>query len=136
SPDGYRLDLSTHGAVQLELENPNLGKGELVVMERPTELGVGETVVSVPGTEPGVAGCFTPLHTLVERLECPIHPVQHVLKGLAVDIRKLRAYLLALDKGGGLLGKVDALTCHAIGISSMLKGGIVQLPTQTKRVFQ
>jgi hypothetical protein len=57
------------------------------------------------------------------------------LQSLAVYIRKVGSNSLALPQCGRLFGKVDALSCHAIGIPTMLQGGVIQFSAQIKRML-
>src|SRR5215203_1883634 len=84
SPHGNGLDLPTNRAVQLELECTNLRQSELILLPGPTQLWIGEAIVSVIRTEPRKAGLIPTLHTCVKRLESLIHSVKHVLTSCKV----------------------------------------------------
>jgi hypothetical protein len=132
SLDSDNLDLPTDRTVQLELERANLGQCEPIVVQGPTQLGIGETVVSIP-TLKAKAWVSTPTKESLERL---VYPVKNVLQRLAIHVCKVWSGLLAFYKSGGLVGKADTLARHAVGISSVLERGVVQLSAQVKAVLQ
>lgn len=133
---GNGLDLPTNRAVQLDFERTNLRESEAIFVEGPTQLRVGETIVSVVGSEPRKARFITTLHSGVERLIRPVYLVQHILQGLAIDRGKVWSNLFALYQGGGLLGEADTLTSHTVRIPTVLQGSVVQLSAQVKVMLQ
>ncbi len=130
SPDSDSLDLPTNRTIHLELEYPNLGESEPVVVQGPTRLGVGETVIPTPSLETRIT---TPLE---ERFERSVYPVKDILQSLAVHVRKVRSDLFTLHESGGLLSKADTIASHAISIPPVLEGCVVQLTAQVEVVSQ
>jgi hypothetical protein len=125
-----RLHPPTNRTVQFQFESADLRQSELVAQNGPTKLRIGEAVVSILTSKARVSWSVATLNTFKERFECLIYSMKHVLKGLAVHVAKVGAYLLALDKSGGLVRERDTLTRHAIGIPPVLESSVIQLPAQ------
>jgi hypothetical protein len=103
-------------------------------MERPTELGEGETVVSIPALKTWVANLlFARFYSTKERLKSLVYTPKYILQYLAMDVFVLRAYFLYLNKLIGLVVVIQALASHAVSVSAFLQGGVVQLPATSER---
>src|SRR5205823_6197030 len=93
-----RLHSPINRTVKLQLEGADPGEREPASQHRPTKLGIGQTIVSILTLKAWVSWGVAPPHTCKERTESLIYSMKHILKGLAVHVAKVGAYLLALDK--------------------------------------
>lgn len=72
--------------MKFDLHFANLGKFQLVTIERISTLRVGKRIIPANRFEAWVSRCFTILHTAKECLKCFVKPLCNVLQYLRVDL--------------------------------------------------
>jgi hypothetical protein len=125
--DGNSFDLALHGTVQSHFERAYLGESEPIVLERPTCLRIGETIIPPSAFVSRIARRFTRLHPTEERLKGLVYPTKDILQYLTMYIAVFRSCLLHSRQLVGLVIVVQALVSHAVSVSTFLQGGVVQL---------
>jgi len=118
-----RLDLPFQRAVELDSGSPLLGEGERVVAPLPLEAGVSR--LTLLGLDPPE-----------EALEGFVHPVKKILEHLGVDPFVLGQFLSYLGQVPILFVEADSPPGLLVSISTLLRGGVVQLTAKLKCLLQ
>ena len=85
--DGERLDLALDGAVQFNLHDADLRQAQtLIIQQRETALGIGETVIAILTTKARVARFLARLHAPEEGLKSQVHTHAGILQRLRVGV--------------------------------------------------
>lgn len=131
--DGTCLDVAFNRAREADAATADLGKRQLVALKIETLLRIGEGIIARLGTKARVARFCARLHTAKESDKRFVETAQSVLSNLAINHRNICVHLSHIRQFAALFGVAHRLACYAVGISSVLQSGIVQITADTKR---
>jgi hypothetical protein len=128
----HGLDGALDRTAPADLEGADAGQHQPSVVKLPAGLAVREAVVAVVALEPWIAWLLSSVYTAEERLKCKVYALQHILQDLRAHELELKAVFF--DAGQLPLLRVVAHphTGHAVGLTALLQGSIVQLAAVVK----
>jgi len=131
--DGAGLNRACNGAREAEAATADLGERQLVALEAKTLLRIGEGIIARLGTKARIAGRLSRFSATEESEKRFVEATQSILSDLAINRRHICVYLPHVSQFAALFGVADALACHAVGISSVLQTGVIQIAADSKR---
>lgn len=136
--DGAGFGCAVKWAVVVQSDCTDLGEDESPPVQRDpvAPLWVGKTVVPTLALEPGVAWCLASFEAPKERLKCPIHTVQYVLKHLRMHTRQIARIALQRGQTGRLTSKANRLTPLFPSRCSFSKRMVVEMAARLHRLCQ
>lgn len=128
--DTNGLDATLDGAMQLDLDVPNMLEVKPSVLVEPASVSVGgelnkpETISSL---EARIAwSFFASINSSEERLERFIQPPERGLSARKVDLRQIRIALASRFENAGLFPVGDRTLLRLIDVPAFFKSGVVQ----------
>lgn len=137
--DGDGLDSPFDGAMQLDLDVPDMLKIQTPVVLQPAPVTVGGELdgpESTLGLDAGVAGSVPGLHAPEERLERLVQPAERGLSGGEVEGREARKNLAGLLEPSRLFAIGYGAFFGFVHVSPIAKSKVVQAAVRLKHRVQ
>lgn len=130
------LDCTFNGTGETHAATPNLGERQFVAVKFETTLWIAKRIVASLASKARIACLLSRFRTTKESKERFVEAAQSVLPNLAINRRYVWVCFAHVSQLAALFSVAHRLARYAVGITSVLQTGVIQVTADPKRALK